>query len=491
MAGRARRSGTATARWTNGEFSEGASGGGCSIFFEAPLWQRDTPGFGATGCGTRRLAADVAAVADPLTGFDIFDTYNCGAECERFKAGANWSTIGGTSVSTPLISALYGLAGGGHGVSYPALTLYGHLGDSSLFDVTEGGNGFCDDHGQACGANEIFGERLDCEGTTACNATHGFDGPSGVGAPASLSLFETRLPTAAITPPTKLLSGKPASFSAAASTDPYPGGMSSATFAWSFGDGEKGTGSAPSHAYSAPGEYTVSLIVTDGYGIKSAAATRNVVVTQATSKEAEEEAAAKKKAEEEAAKKKAEEEAAKTKAEEAAAKKKAEEAAKEAAQKLAEETAARVKAAEEAARKAAAEHAAGAGSVGVAGFTVSADPDATLTGTSLQAGANGTFTLKIGCPAGETSCKGTVTVQTAGAVAASAGARVLTLASAPFAVAGGQVTAVKLHLSARARALLARRRALRVRVRIAAHDAAGARHASQSLATLRAPKKHR
>ena len=47
--------------------------------FTAPLWQPGAPGFGATGCGGQRLAADVAAVADPLTGFDIFDNFNyCG-----------------------------------------------------------------------------------------------------------------------------------------------------------------------------------------------------------------------------------------------------------------------------------------------------------------------------------------------------------------------------------------------------------------------------
>ena len=79
--------------------------------------------------------------------------------------------------------------------------------------MTEGGNGYCD--GPACGTdavcgesvNEAFGERLDCEGTTACNAAKGFDGPSGVGTPASLACFKPLLPTAAITLPTKLVSG--------------------------------------------------------------------------------------------------------------------------------------------------------------------------------------------------------------------------------------------------------------------------------------------
>jgi len=39
---------------------------------------------------------------------------------------------------------MFALAGGAHGVKYPVLNLYGHLGTSSLYDVTSGGNGYCD-----------------------------------------------------------------------------------------------------------------------------------------------------------------------------------------------------------------------------------------------------------------------------------------------------------------------------------------------------------
>ena len=112
------------------EFAEGATGGGCSTLFTAEPWQQATPGYAATGCGGKRVAADVSAVADPNTGFDIYDSYNCGAACEAEGEGEGWLTIGGTSVSTPLISSLYALAGGSNGVEYPPLTLYGHLGES-------------------------------------------------------------------------------------------------------------------------------------------------------------------------------------------------------------------------------------------------------------------------------------------------------------------------------------------------------------------------
>lgn len=166
-----------------------ATGGGCSTLFTAPSWQLSAPGWANAACGTKRLDNDISAVADPYTGFDIYDSYVYEPEVT-----SGWMTIGGTSLSSPLISALYGLAGGSHGVSYPAETLYTHLGEASaLYDVTTGGNGYCD--GEAAGpcgepaVNEAFGD-IDCEGTTACDATPGFNGPSGVGTPNGLGAFD-------------------------------------------------------------------------------------------------------------------------------------------------------------------------------------------------------------------------------------------------------------------------------------------------------------
>ncbi|HMD57118.1 MAG TPA: S53 family peptidase [Solirubrobacteraceae bacterium] len=168
-----------------------ATGGGCSGRYTAPSWQQSVPGWAATGCGTKRLDNDIAAVADPYTGFDIYDSYVYEA---GFKPG--WLTVGGTSLSSPLVAALYGLAGGSNGVSYPASTLYAHIGQpSALYDVTEGGDGYCDGEAPGpCGepeVNELLG-KLDCEGTTACDAALGFDGPSGVGAPNGLGALESK-----------------------------------------------------------------------------------------------------------------------------------------------------------------------------------------------------------------------------------------------------------------------------------------------------------
>jgi PKD repeat protein len=118
-------------------------------------------------------------------------------------------------------------------------------------------------------------------------------------------------------------------------------------------------------------------------------------------------------------------------------------------------------------------------------------PDATLAGTtSLAVSESGGVTLKLACPAGEASCSGTVTLRTLGAVKASARGRkhVLTLATGSFTLAGGRVKAVMLHLSAAARALLARSHVLRVQATVLAHDLAGAIHTTQAIVTLRIAK---
>ncbi len=404
-----------------GATEQGATGGGCSTLFEAQPWQRDAAGYAAAGCGGTRLDADVAAVADPDTGFDIYDSYECGAPCERFRNGSSWLEIGGTSLSTPLVAGMYALAGGSHGVSYPALTLYGHLGGSSVFDVTQGGNGYCDDGGVACGIDgklaelarlkpELLGVSLDCEGTTACNASPGLDGPTGIGAPTSLSLFEPLSPSAAIAAPASVVAGAAAGFGAGGSADPYPGGLDGASYEWAFGDGSSATGTSPAHVYSAPGPYAVTLTMTDAYGLTSTT-TSDVTVAPAP--------------------------------------------------------------------------AAG----GVAVFKRVSVPDAKLAAVVLQAAQNGAFTVRISCPRGESRCEGTVSVRTAMAIAASAHRRVMTLASARFRVAGGKVVAVRLRLSSAGRALLARRRSLKVKVRIVSRDPSGASHTTIAIATLRAPRR--
>jgi PKD repeat protein len=215
-------------------------------------------------------------------------------------------SVGGTSLSSPLVTALYALAGGSGGVPYPAVTLYGHLGQApSLYDVTAGGDGYCDaEQASLCGHPDTeYGVDVDCEGTTACDAAAGFDGPSGVGAPKGLGAFQPMYPTAAITPPGSPKAGVAAGFSAGSSSDPYPGATIS-SYSWNWGDGTAGSsGREPAHTFASPGTYTVTLTVTDDYGVKSTPDAQSVTVAEQTPAE-------RKQHEEEAAKVKGEEEAA-------------------------------------------------------------------------------------------------------------------------------------------------------------------------------------
>jgi hypothetical protein len=130
----------------------------------------------------------------------------------------------------------------------------------------------------------------------------------------------------------------------------------------------------------------------------------------------------------------------------------------------------------------------GGGSV-LGATTAKGNPAATLAGTALAVSSAGSFPVKVSCPAGESSCSGTITLKTLGAVSASAKKSVLTLASGSFTVAGGASKTVTLHLSTKARALLKRSHMLKARATVAAHDPTGASHTTLVTVTLKLAKK--
>jgi subtilase family serine protease len=130
------------------------SGSGCSSLNAAQSWQTATANWPQTGCGSQRGVADVAADADPNTGAAVYDT-------TRYQGRSGWFQVGGTSLSAPLIAAVYALAGNASSATYPASIPYAHT--SSLHDVTSGSNGNCS--------------------TIMCKGVAGYDGPTGVGTP--------------------------------------------------------------------------------------------------------------------------------------------------------------------------------------------------------------------------------------------------------------------------------------------------------------------
>ncbi|HSZ15421.1 MAG TPA: IPT/TIG domain-containing protein [Solirubrobacteraceae bacterium] len=163
--------------WSSSVWEGGGSG--CSAVFTAPLWQSSVAGFSATACDTGRSVADVAADANPYTGVDVYDST---PSTEGYPTG--WGVWGGTSAASPIVAAEFGLAGGSHGVEFPAQTLYSNLGNSkALYDVVSGSNG-------------------SCAGATACKAAKGYDGPTGVGSPIGLGAFAPAASPASSSAPT-------------------------------------------------------------------------------------------------------------------------------------------------------------------------------------------------------------------------------------------------------------------------------------------------
>jgi subtilase family serine protease len=132
--------------WNTSAGSEG-TGSGCSAYEPQPSWQT---ALGLTGC-TKRIDNDVAADADPSTGLAVYDTTN---------GNGGWNEVGGTSASSPMLAAMYALAG--NAGSTPADDIYTHT--SNFYDVTSGNDG-------------------SCSPAYLCTAETGYDGPTGIGTP--------------------------------------------------------------------------------------------------------------------------------------------------------------------------------------------------------------------------------------------------------------------------------------------------------------------
>jgi len=465
-----------------GKRAEGASGGGCSTVFTAPLWQQRAAGFSAAECGTKRLDADVAAIADPYTGFSIYDSDNCGEYCERGGYGNGWIVVGGTSLASPFVASLYALAGGNQGVPYPALSLYGHLGEASaLFDVTAGGNGYCggETHSK-CGEPDSLYGAVDCEGSTACNAATGFDGPTGVGAPKGLGAFKPLLPEAVISAPATAEEGSANTFHAAGSSDPYPEG-SLETYTWHWGDGSFSDAATDetSHTFAAAGKYQVTLTVTDAYGVESTPVSSTVEVSESIQKKTEREA---KKAKEEAEVEKL--------AQEALAAKEAED------KRLEEELAAKQRSEEAETAKHAQEFEAQQHRLELEQTARLAElklplAEVKLASTALAASVHGRLAVRLSCSAlANASCTGTFAIHTLRKLRVSAGYKpaILLLAHGTFIIRGGAPSTVSVHVSHRVLGLLRRRHHVSVLVTLVTPDIAGGSFSSSARAVVRAAR---
>ena len=124
-------------------------GSGCSRYELKPSVQKDT------GCA-KRTVVDVSADADPNSGAAIDDSYGSGG----------WVQVGGTSLASPLIAAVYALSGNTTNGNAP------YANPGALHDVTSGSNGRCSP-------------------SYLCKAGTGYDGPTGLGTPNGLAAFNS------------------------------------------------------------------------------------------------------------------------------------------------------------------------------------------------------------------------------------------------------------------------------------------------------------
>jgi subtilase family serine protease len=131
----------------------GAGGSGCSAYTAKPSWQH---GQACPG----RTVADVAAVAWNIP------IYN--------KNWGGWVTVGGTSVSAPLVAGIYGLAGNAASIR-PG---YEYRHRAALFDVTRGNNAWF-----------IPEPKVVCGDSYLCVARQGYDAPTGLGTPNGIGAF--------------------------------------------------------------------------------------------------------------------------------------------------------------------------------------------------------------------------------------------------------------------------------------------------------------
>jgi len=126
---------------------------GPSSFEPRPSFQDVVASF----VGSHRANCDIAAVGDPNTGVNVYDS---------FASGLNpWQVFGGTSVSCPVIAAIANVAGVNHSSSAKQNeAIYAGIGSANFHDIVSGSaNGF--------------------------DAKTGYDFPSGVGTPNGVAGF--------------------------------------------------------------------------------------------------------------------------------------------------------------------------------------------------------------------------------------------------------------------------------------------------------------
>ncbi|WP_393083993.1 protease pro-enzyme activation domain-containing protein [Streptomyces sp. LN704] len=179
--------------WTGfpGAFTSGA-GGGTSRTVAQPFYQKGVVPNAlakANSAAGNRVVPDIAAIADPNTGFRVGQT-------QTFPDGSQQYSeyrIGGTSLAAPVIAAVQALAQearGGKAIGFANPSIYAKYGSKAYHDVTDNPKG----SGLAV-ARVDFANSFDASGgllisvrslgkDSSLSAVRGYDDVTGVGSPA-------------------------------------------------------------------------------------------------------------------------------------------------------------------------------------------------------------------------------------------------------------------------------------------------------------------
>jgi subtilase family serine protease len=175
-----------------GAFTSGA-GGGTSRTVAEPFYQQGVvPNALATAnsAAGNRVVPDIAAIADPNTGFKVGQT-------QTFPDGSQQYSeyrIGGTSLAAPVIAAVQALAQqarGGRAIGFANPSIYAKYGTKAYHDVTDNptGSGLAVarvDYTNSFDASQGWLTSVRTLGTdSSLSAVKGYDDVTGVGTPAS------------------------------------------------------------------------------------------------------------------------------------------------------------------------------------------------------------------------------------------------------------------------------------------------------------------
>ncbi|MFZ0042629.1 MAG: S53 family peptidase, partial [Solirubrobacteraceae bacterium] len=155
--------------WNDAPAAVVAGGGGVSALFHRPSYQK---GFVVPN---RRVLPDVSMLADPYPGYEIYCSVR--GPCTDKRNPDPWSTVGGTSASSPLMA-------GGLALVDQVLRIHGRqdvgLANPLLYAVDHSASGRAVISDVVAGGNDL-GPSLDGKPLGCCTAHAGFDYASGLG----------------------------------------------------------------------------------------------------------------------------------------------------------------------------------------------------------------------------------------------------------------------------------------------------------------------